>query len=42
MFSFLSFLPSTMSLKMLISYGDRYPFLGPTWRLLEVNDRLTG
>ena len=37
------FLPSTMSLKMLISYGDNYPFSGgPSWRLLECNDKLTG
>lgn len=36
------FLPSTIELKMMIYYGTSYPFLGPTWQVLECNDKLTG
>jgi hypothetical protein len=36
------FLPSIIELKMSIHYCTNYPFSGPTWELLECNDKLTG
>ena len=36
------FLPETIELKMMICYDDSYPFSGPSWELLECNDKLTG
>jgi hypothetical protein len=36
------FLPETIELKMMICYGNSYPFSGPYWELLDCNDKLTG